>query len=167
MLEKLPEKELLALMMFSYMLQLDNPLTLFGAGSDAFNVSDKIKRFFYIENNGNINIDKTDRSIFTFELTLNVIILHASIANILVNEPSATEEDIGIYSLDGFLVQIAPQWWEQSQFFSNQLTKKHKESWLENIHSYSKNCGFSAEVIYEQLFMPLLGLLFKTRQTTH
>lgn len=167
MLEQLPEKELLALMMFSYMMQMDNPLTIVGSDTESFNDYRKIKKTLYIGKGGIISNTKVDLIIFSFELVIDVELLHASVQDMLEQNPLATEEQIGLYSFDAFLLQITPQWWEQSQNFNGKLSSNCKGKWLKLLRCYSKDCGYSAENIYEKLFLPMLSLLYKKRKLSH
>ena len=167
MLEQLPEKELLALMMFSYMMQMDNPLTIVGSDAESFNDYRKIKKTLYIDKEGTISKTKVDSIIFSFELVIDVELLHTSVKHMLEHNPLATDEQIGVYSVDAFLLQITPQWWEQSQNFNGKLSSNCKGKWLTLLRCYSKDCGYSAETIYEKLFLPILSLLYKKRKSTH
>lgn len=167
MLEQLPEKELLALMMFSYMMQLDNPLKIFGNDPTFFNGSKNIRKTLHIDKDGNISNIKVDLIIFSFELVIDVELLHDSVKQMLEHNPWVTEEQIGVYCLDAFLLQVTPQWWEQSQNFNTQLPSSCKDQWLQHLKCYSKKCGHSAEVIYEKLFLPMLSLLYSKKKLSH
>ncbi len=167
MLDKLPNTELLALMGFSYMMQLDNPMHIFGSSPDILDNNYEIKKKVYVNENGKIKAIPSEYDVFSFELVINVDLLHASVEHMLEHNPNATESQIGIYSLDAFLLQITPQWWEQSQKFICKINVNKKEEWFNQIRLYCEQCGYTAEDIYEKIFLPLISLIYRKKSANH
>lgn len=155
----LPSKELLATILFSYVMQSDNPLNLFGTDHRFLNDNETIDIQIGVTSSGEILKRTTHLSLFDIELKLNIELLHSAVEHMLEHNPGATKEQIGTYSLDSFLLQITPQIWDESQRFAFNLTESQRDDWCVKAIHYSALCGFSPIDIYEKLLVPMVSMM--------
>lgn len=162
-LEVLAQQELLATLIFSYLMQLENPVRLFGNDASFLTKGQDVSSTLYVNSEGVVGERNNKDSIFSITIDLNTHLLNASVANVMKTNPDADDDDISTYCMDAFLIQVAPQIWNKSQFLIKKLKIEEKHSWLIKATHYAAACGFTPYSMYADLLLPLIGMIYKTK----
>ena len=159
----LPQQELLATLLFTFLMQMDNPVSLFGSAPTFLMKGEDLSTTLYVDQDGVVSDSQIRDSIFNITLSINTHLLNASVANVMKENKDANEDDVGTYCIDAFLLQIAPQIWEKSQLLLTKLTEEENHSWLVKTTHYAASSGFTPYSMYADLLVPLIGMIYKTK----
>lgn len=166
-LNGLHQNELLATLIFTYIMKLDNPVKMFADDPSCLDKDESITKNLYVDDSGCVSSERTSKTFFEFSLTLDINVLHKSYDLLLEPYPNPTQEQESNFSLDAFLMQLVPQLWDQSQYLTKKLDSATRDAMQIKAAHYSVGSGHSAYTIFEKILTPTMSMLNKYRDNVH
>jgi len=152
----LPSGDLVSLVVFSYLMQLDQPLCLVTDSPEQLSTMDVVEKRITVSSDGRVN-GKSEDVIFSAILTIDVIKMREHARIYMDKNPESNLEDAAVFGMDSFIVQVVPQFWQASQLFNKNISDNTMVAMAESAIEYAKECDFDAMDMYENLLVPFIA----------